>query len=127
MKYVNWKQVEKEGQSERAKQAGNMSRRHKVSKKNERSKKGMRGTSKEDKKSTAASCAGSADERVTTLQYDAQGRYPVSVTVASGNGARISAMPIPARGTPALAKPNTGTIRYALHGASECSMVSTIV
>ena len=37
--------------------------------------------------STAASCAGSADERVTTLQYDPQGRYPVSVTVASGNGA----------------------------------------
>ena len=40
--------------------------------------------------STAASCAGSADERVTTLQYDAQGRYPVSVTVASGNGAIAS-------------------------------------
>mgnify|MGYP000011695107 CR=1 FL=1 len=40
--------------------------------------------------SSAASCSGSADERVTTLQYDSKGRYPVSVTVASGNGAIVS-------------------------------------
>ncbi len=37
--------------------------------------------------SSAASCSGSANERVTTLQYDSKGRYPVSVTLASGNGA----------------------------------------
>ncbi|AXK42355.1 hypothetical protein DVR09_08395 [Erythrobacter aureus] len=37
--------------------------------------------------SSAANCAGSANERVATYGYDTYGRHPVTITTASGNGA----------------------------------------
>ena len=39
----------------------------------------------------------------------------------SGKGAKTWSQPIPASDTPALAKPNSGTIRNALHGDIACS------